>query len=172
MYLMIGNIIGEKRINLAYLIWGTKVSTVSMFSGNIQYQIKESLRVPLSKDEKQLPEGVFKERKLNLSIGKKVITLLDLYDNITKTNKLAGVTEIAIRLDELDNADNLENRRLSNVLLIYVTANEAFTNSEPVAPQYKKLKNGELTSLTLRTKDQKNNSVTDDPGMTIVLHIT
>ena len=169
---MIGNIIGEKKIDLAYLIWGTKVATVSMFIDNIQYRIKESLRVPLSKDEKQLPEGVFKEKKLNLSTGRKVITLLDLYDNITKTNKLAGVTEI-ISLDELDNADNLEKRRLNNILLRYhVTADEAFTNSEPVAPQYKKLKNGELTSLTLRIKDQKNNSITDDPGMTIVPHIT
>ena len=42
---------------------------------------------------------------------------------------------------------------------------------EPVTPQYKRLKSGEFTSLTLRITDQKDNSVTDGPLMTIVPHI-
>ena len=39
-------------------------------------------------------------------------------DRIIKTNKLAGITEMILNLDELDNTDNLEDGRPSNVLLI------------------------------------------------------
>ena len=73
---------------------------------------------------------------------------------------------------ELDNTDNQEDRNLSNVLLRHhETANAEFTSFEPVTPQFKGLKNWELNSLTLKTMDQKDNSITDSLGMTIVLHI-
>ena len=42
---------------------------------------------------------------------------------------------------------------------------------EPQNPQYKKLKNGEFTSLTLRITDQNNNVITDGPQVTVVLRI-
>ena len=75
-------------------------------------------------------------------------------------------------LDELDNTDNLEDGRPSNALLTYrVTANEDFTRFDPHTPQYKKLKNGEFVSLTLRIMDQKNKIITDGPQATVVLHI-
>ena len=75
-------------------------------------------------------------------------------------------------LNELDNTDNLEDGRPSSALLTYyVTANEDFTRFEPSIPQYKKLKNGEFVSLTLRITDQKNNIITDGPQVTVVLHI-
>ena len=75
-------------------------------------------------------------------------------------------------LNELDNTDNLENGRPSSALLTYhVTANEDFTKLVTYTPQYKKLKNGEFTSLTLRIADQKNNIITDGPQVTVVLHI-
>ena len=41
----------------------------------------------------------------------------------------------------------------------------------PQSPQYKKLKNGEFTSLNLRITDQNNNVRTDGPQVTVVLHI-
>ena len=72
-------------------------------------------------------------------------------------NKLGGITEMILNLNELDNTDNLEDGRPSNVLLNYhVTAYEDFTHYEPNIPQYKKLKNGEFASLTLRIMDEKN----------------
>ena len=37
--------------------------------------------------------------------------------------------------------------------------------------QYKKLKNGEIVSLTLKITDQKYNIVTNGLGTTVVLHI-
>ena len=77
-----------------------------------------------------------------------------------------------LNLNELDNSDNLKDRRSSNELLTYhVTYDKDFTRFEPDIPQYKKLKNGELTSLTLRITDQNNNIITDGPQVTVVLHI-
>ena len=94
-------------------------------------------------------------------------------DQVTKTNKLKGITEIIINLDELDNTNNLEDGRPSNSLLMHhVTSNEDFVSFEPQNPQYKKLKNEEFTSLTLRITDQNNNFITDGPQVTtVVLHI-
>ena len=114
-----------------------------MFSYNIQYQIKEPLKVLLITNEgKRLPKGTFMGRELNMSIGRKVITTpLLTNDNIVKPNKLACMMEVHLSLDKLDNADNLEDGRVSNVLLRYhVTGYEEFTSFEPVTPQYKNLK--------------------------------
>ena len=70
------------------------------------------------------------------------------------------------------NSDNLKDGRPSNELLTYyVTSNEAFMRFEPQTPQYRKLKNGEFTSLNLRITDQNNNVITDGPQVTVVLHI-
>ena len=75
-----------------------------------------------------------------------------------------------LNLNELDNTDSLEDERPSNALLTYhVNANEDFTHFKPHTPQYKKLKNGEFVSLTLKIMDQ-NNIITDGPEVTVVLH--
>ena len=93
-------------------------------------------------------------------------------DQVTKTNKLKSITEITLNLDELNNSDNLKDGRPSNSLLTYyMTSNEDFMRFEPQNPKYKKLKNGEFTSLTLRITDQNNNAITDGPQVTVVLHI-
>ena len=93
-------------------------------------------------------------------------------DQVIKTNKLKGITEMIINLDEVNNTDNLENGKPSNSLLTYhVTSNEDFTSFKPLDPQYKKLKSGEFTSLTLRITDQNNDIITDGLQVTVVLHI-
>ena len=72
---------------------------------------------------------------------------------------------MVISLDELDNTDNLEDGRLSNVLLrYYVTDSEEFTRYEPVTPQYQRCKNWEFSSTNLRIMDQKNNPINDSPS--------
>ena len=87
-------------------------------------------------------------------------------------DRLACITEVVFSLDDFDNTDNLEDGNFSNVLLRhYVTGSEEFKHLEPVAPQYKQLRNGEPNSLTLRITDQKGKVITDGPGITIVLHI-
>ena len=93
-------------------------------------------------------------------------------DQVTKTNKLKGITEITLNLDELNNSKNLKDGRPSNELLTYhVTDDEDFTCFKPQTPQYRKLKNGEFNSLNLRITDQNNNVITDSLQVTVVLHI-
>ena len=93
-------------------------------------------------------------------------------DQVIKKNKLKCITEMILNLDELDNTDNLEDGKPSNALLTYhVTSNGDFTCFELTMPQYKKLKNEEFTSLTLRIMYQNDNIITDGPWVTVVLHI-
>ena len=93
-------------------------------------------------------------------------------DQVTKTNKLKGITEITLNLDELNNSDNLKDGKPSNELLTYhVTDDKDFMCFEPQTPQYRKLKNGNFNSLNLRITDQNNNIITDGLQVTVVLHI-
>ena len=57
-------------------------------------------------------------------------------------------------LIELDNSGNLEDGRPSDALFTYyVSSSKDFMHFELQTPQYKKLKNGEIVSLTLRITD-------------------
>ena len=87
-------------------------------------------------------------------------------------NKLKGITEMIINLDELNNSINLKDGRPSNELLTYhMTDDKDFMFFKPQTPPYRKLKNREFTSLTLRITDQNNNIMTDGPQVTVVLHV-
>ena len=79
---------------------------------------------------------------------------------------------MVISLEELDNSDNLEDGQPWNILFTYyVTGLKYFMHFEPVMPQYKKHRNGMITSLTLKITDQAGNIITDGPGTTVVLQI-
>ena len=101
--------------------------------------------------------------------------MLDSRNDVLRTNKLEKVTKVAISLNELENSNNLEDGLHSNTLftlfMYYVTGPEYSTCFEPVTPQYKKLTNGMINSLTLKIMDQNGNIITDGPGTTVVLHI-
>ena len=128
---------------------------------------------PISDTKKMIPSRTYAGREL-LPMLEGMVELNEfLVDNqVIKKNKLKGITEITLNLDELDNSDNLKDGRPSNELLTYhVTSNEDFTSFEPRTPQYKKLKNGMITSLTLKIMDQADNVITDGPWVTVVLHI-
>ena len=122
MYITIIDIVGEKKIDLAYLIRGKKVAIIIMFSNNVQYQIREPLKVLLIiNEEKELLKGTFTGRELNASVEMNLRTSpLVAKGNIIKTDKLAHVTGMVLSLDELNQTDNLEDRRLSNILLTHV----------------------------------------------------
>ena len=173
MYITINNIKGEKRIDLSYSIDSYKeITVVIMLSDNIQYNILKLCSVMDSDSKKLITSGTYASREL-LSMLEGIIELnqFEVDDQVTKMNKLKGITEITLNLDELDNSDNLKDGRPSNSLLTYyMTSNEDFMHFEPPNPQYKKLKNGEFTSLNLRITDQ-NNVITDGLQVTIVLHI-
>ena len=120
-----------------------------------------------------IPSGTYAGRELfSMLEGIVELNQFEVDHQVTKMNKLKGITEISINVDELNNSDNLKDGRPSNELFTYyVTSNEDFTCFEPHTPQYRKLKNGEFTSLTLRITDQNNNIITDGPQVTVVLHI-
>ena len=120
-----------------------------------------------------IPKGAYAGREL-ISMLEGIVELnqFEVDDQVTKTNKLKGITEITLNLDELNNSDNLKDGRPSNELLTYhVTDDRDFTHFEPQTPQYKKIKNGEFTSINLRITDQNKNVITDGPQVTVVLHI-
>ena len=120
-----------------------------------------------------IPSGTYAGRELlSMLEGMVELNQFEVDDQVIKKNKLKGITEMIINLDELNNSNNLKDGRPSNELLTYhVTDNKDFTCFEPDTLQYKALKNGEFTSLTLRITDQNNNIMTDDLQITVVLHI-
>ena len=129
-----------------------------MLSHNIQYNIKKPPAVmdKISDSKKLIPSKTYAGREL-LSMLEGMVELNQflVHDQVIKKNKLKGITEIILKLNELDTSDNLEDGRPSNSLLTYhVTSNGDFTSFEPYIPQYKKFKNEEFTSLTLRITDQ------------------
>ena len=70
---------------------------------------------------------------------------INLHAKVTKMNKLKGITEITLNLDELNNSVNLKDGRPSNELLTYhVTDDKDFMRFEPQSPQYKNLKTESL----------------------------
>ena len=103
-----------------------------------------------------LNKAVYTDKELNVLIGLELRSLmLDSSEDVLRTNKLEKVKKMAISLNELDNSDNLEDGKPSNTLFTYyVTSPEYSTRFEPVTPQYKKLKNDMITSLTLKILDQ------------------
>ena len=178
MYITINNIKGEKRIDLSYSIQnfdsGKEIAVIRMLSDNVKYKILKLRAVmdPISNTKKMIPSGTYAGREL-LSMLKGIIELnqFEVDDQVTETNKLKGITEITLNLDELNNSDNLKDRRPSNELLTYhVTDDKDFTHFEPDTLWYKALKNGEFISL-LRITDQNNNVITDGPQVTVVLHV-
>ena len=179
MYITINNIKGKKRIDLSYSIQnfdsGKEIAVIRKLSNNVQYEILKLRAVmdPISNTKKMIPSGTYADREL-LSMLEGIIELnqFEVDDQVTKMNKLKGITEITLNLDELNNSDNLKDERPSNELLTYhVTDDKDFMHFEPQTPQYRKLKNGEFTSLNLRIMDENNNLITDGPQVTVVLHI-
>ena len=179
MYIMINNIKGEKRIDLFYSIQnfdsGKEIAVIRMLSDNVKYEILKlrSVMDPISNVKKMIPSITYAGREL-ISMLEGIVELnqFEVDDQVTKTNKLKGITEIMLNLDELNNSDNLKDGRPSNKLLTYhMTDDKDIARFQPQTPQYRKLKNREFTSLNLRITDQNNNVITDGLQVTVVLHI-
>ena len=125
-----------------------------MLSDSVKYEILKLRAVmnPISNMKKMIPSGTYAGREL-LSIVEGMVEFNQFVidDQVTKTNKLKGITEITLNLDELNNSDNLEDGHPSNTLFTcHVDAHKDLICVEPHTPQYKKFKNGEFTSLNMR----------------------
>ena len=152
MYITINNIKGEKRIDLSYSIQNfdsdKEIAVIRMLSDNVKYEILKLRAVmdPISNAKKTIPCETYAGRQL-LSIVEGIIELnqFEVDDQVTKTNKLKGITEMIINLDELNNGINLKDGRPSNELLTYhMTDDRDFMHFEPQTPQYKNLKTENL----------------------------
>ena len=142
MYIKINDIKGEKRIDLSYPIHSLntikEITVIIMLSDNIQYNILKlrSVMDPISNTKKLIPSRTYAGREL-LSMLEGMVELDKFLvdDQVIKTNKLKGITEMIINLDEVDNTNNLEDGIPSNSLLTYhVTSNEDFTSFKPQTP--------------------------------------
>ena len=122
MYITISDAIGEKRIDLSYLIrFNRENAVVSMLSNNVQYWLQGSIGVLLKTGKKIVSnKGVYMDRELNLLIGTELkLQMLDSRNDVSRTNKLEKVTKMVISFNELDNSDNLEDGLPSNTLFMY-----------------------------------------------------
>ena len=125
MYIMINNIKGEKRIDLSYSIQNfdsnKEIAVIRMLSDNVKYEILKlhSVMNPISNAKKMIPKGAYASREL-ISMLEGIIELnqFEVDDQVTKMNKLKGITEITLNLNELNNSDNLKDGRPSNCSLI------------------------------------------------------
>ena len=181
MYVTINDVIGEKTIDLSHSIRNfdsrKEVAVISMFSANLRYEIAEpgytGYESGPTQLRKKIPSGVYVRSEIVRFLGGEVeLNQFVKDDQVTTRHKLSGITEMNFILNELDNTDNLENGRPSNTLLTYhVTHSEDFTSYEPHSPQYKRLKSGEITSLTLRITDQNDDAIVNRPGTSVVLHV-
>ena len=175
MYITINDIKGEKTIDLSYPIrnFGSskEITVISMLSENTQYEMTKPLKLKLvDGSEKEVLSKTYMSRELNAFVeGKHIISDLDNDPQIIKTKKLAKVTNMSLKLDELDNTNNLEDGHPSNILFTcYMPGSEGFMHFEPATPRYKKLKYGEIVSLMLKITDQNNNIITNGLGTTVV----
>ena len=90
-----------------------------MLSDNVKYEILKLCAVmdPISDAKKTIPSRTYASREL-ISMLEGIVELnqFEVDDQVTKTNKLKGITEIYFSLNELNNSDNLKDGRPSNTL--------------------------------------------------------
>ena len=147
MYITINDVIGEKMIDLSYSIrnfgsskeapegpHSVEIAVISMLSENTQYEMTKPLKLRLvDGSEKEVLSKTYTSRELDALVeGKYIISDLDNDPQIIKTNKLAKVTNMSLKLDELNNTNNLEDGHPSNTLFTYyMPGSEDFMCFEP-----------------------------------------
>ena len=123
MYITINDIIGEKTIDLSYPVYPKKeIAVVSMLGNNSQILLQKSMEVLLYTGKKiVLNKGVYMDKELDSLIETELKSqMLDSRDDILRTNKLKKITKVVISLNELDNSNNLEDGRPSNILFFFI----------------------------------------------------
>ena len=96
--------------------------------------------------EKEVSSKSYTGRELNTFVeGKHIISDLDNNPQIIKTNKLAKVMNMSLKLHELNNSDNREDGHPSNTLFTYYMPGfEDFTHFEPMTPDIRDSKMARL----------------------------
>ena len=94
---------------------------------------------PISDTKNTILRGTYASREL-ISMLEGIVELnqFEVDDQVTKMNKLKGITEITLNLDGLNNSINLKDGRPSNELLTYhMTDDKDFTCFKPQTPVQK-----------------------------------
>ena len=112
---MINNIKGEKRIDLSYSIQNfdsdKEIAVIRMLSDDVQCQKLKLHAVmdPISDAKKTISSGTYAGRQLlSMLEGMVELNQFEVDDQVIKMNKLKGITEITLNLDELNNSVNLK----------------------------------------------------------------
>ena len=89
-----------------------------------------------------LNKGVYTDKELNSLIGMELKSqMLDSRNDVLRTNELERIMKMIISLNELNNSDNLEDSRPSNILFTYyVTSSECYTLFDPNPHSIKNLR--------------------------------
>ena len=96
MYIIVNDIIGEKRIDLAYPIQGKEVAVVIMLTNNVQYLLKEPVKVLLKTGKNiELLKGLYMDKELNALIGFEKVGISHR-EYALRVNKLEHATEMTI----------------------------------------------------------------------------
>ena len=100
MYIIINDIIGEKRIDLSYPIKGKEIAVVSMLSENVQYWLQGSIEVLLKTGKKiVLNKAVYTDKKLNALLEFELKSqMMDSCNDVLRTNKLEKIMKMGISL--------------------------------------------------------------------------
>ena len=89
MYITVNDVIVKKRIVLAYPIQGEEAAVISMLSNNVQYWLKQAIKILLKMGEEMvLSKGVYMDKELNVMIGLELKSQMDSRDYVLKENKL------------------------------------------------------------------------------------
>ena len=104
MYITIDDIIGEKTIYLSYPICSSKeVAVINMFSDNVQYEIlklRTIVNYISSANENLILCKTYAGRELISILGRmSAFTHFGNDDQVIKTKKLAGITEMIFNLN-------------------------------------------------------------------------
>ena len=109
MYITTNNIKGEKRIDLSYSIKNfdtdKEVAVIRMLSDKVKYEILELHAVvdPISNTKKMIPSGTYAGRELLFIVeGMVELNQFVVDDQVIKKDKLKGIMEMIINLDELN----------------------------------------------------------------------
>ena len=91
-----------------------------MLSDNVQYWLQGSIEVLLKTGKKiVLNKGVYADKELNTLIGTELrVQMIDSCEDILRTKKLGKVKKLTISLNKLNNSDNLEDGRPSNIFYL------------------------------------------------------
>ena len=87
-----------------------------------------------------IPTGAYAGREL-ISMLELMVKLnqFEVDDQVTKMNKLKGITEITLNLDELNNSHNLKDGRpINSLLTYYMTDDKDFMLFETPKPPVQK----------------------------------